>query len=778
MAAPSAAGPRRRPGPPDSYAFAMLISSLSARLAAASGTAVDRAVDAGLREILAFFEVDQCGIIEVQSDVRQARLRHVAHRPGVIPAATTLEYGSAFPWTHDKTVIRGESFVQRCIDDLPAHAVVDRTSCAAMGINCLVTIPVGIADRITHVLCLTSPQAIVDWPEPVLAMLKTIAETFLAVLTRHNAELALQGSLQHLAEARRVAGVGSYVCDWRDDTLVGSDVATRVFGVELGGAARNILAHVHAHDRARVSATLAESIAAPEATFDLEYRIVRGDGVIRTLRSSMQSTLTATGMPLRTMVTMLDVSELRAAEHEAQQLRAQLRHADRVAHLGTLTASLSHELNQPLTGILANAQAGLQRLDGGSLDHDETRRILEAIVRDDKRAAGVIANLRALLRREETPRTHFDLAEALGEVVALFRSELDAHEVSLDARLAPTSIVFGDRTQIQQIFVNLIANAIVALDRVPTGARHLSFALTRRGQRAIVTVRDNGDGIALDQLAHVFEAFYTTRQDGLGMGLPIARSIAEAHGGDIGVRNHAQGGATFTVRLPGTPAARSGTQRPTTSGSEVTAPPSGAGRVCIVDDDMASREGIARLLTAAGWTVAAFASAKTALDSAAIREAQCVVLDVQMPDMSGLELHRELVRAGVSAPAIFLSARADADTGVDAMKRGAMEYLTKPVDERALVAAVREALRRHGDQVRLVDERDELARRMTRLTARERDVMHLVVAGRLNKQIAAELAITESTVKQHRGRVMAKMQVRSVADLVRACAATRPGDSG
>ncbi|MCC6869794.1 MAG: response regulator [Burkholderiales bacterium] len=770
--------PRRGPRAPDAYAFAALISSLSARLAAASGDAVDREVEGGLRELLAFFHVDQCGVLEVQADIRQARLRHVAHVPDFLPAATTLEYGSVCPWTHEKTVIRGESFVQRSIDDLPADAAVDRASCAAMGLNCLVSIPVGIAGRVTHVLCLTSRRAIMDWPEPVLSMLKTIAETFLAVLTRHHAELALQGSLQNLAEARRVAGVGTFVCDWRDDTVTGSDVASRIFGAELGGTARDVLVHVHAHDRARVHDALAESLAAPGKTLDLEYRIVRSDKVIRTIRSSMQSTLTPAGTPLRTVVTILDVSDLRAAEQEAQQLRAQLRHADRVAHLGTLTASLSHELNQPLTGILANAQAALQKLEGGALDHDEARQILEAIVRDDKRAAGVIANLRALLRREETPRSHFDLAEALEDVLALFRSELDAHEVSVDARLAPTSIVFGDRTQVQQIFVNLIANAIAALERVPAGARHLEFSLSRRQQRAVVVVRDSGYGIVADPLARVFEPFYTTRQDGLGMGLPIARSIVEAHGGEIRVSNRARGGAAFTVHLPGTRVARPAPRRLSATRPEVTTRPHGEARVCIVDDDTASREGIARLLTAAGWDVATFASAPAALDSDALRAAHCVILDVQMPDMSGLELHRELVRTGVTAPTIFLSARADADTGVDAMKRGAVEYLTKPVDERALVAAVRQAVDLHDEHLQHAREREELGRRVVRLTPRERAVMRLVVAGRLNKQIAAELAISEATVKQHRGRVMSKMQVRSLADLVRVCetAGFRAGD--
>lgn len=759
----------RRPRAPEARAFATLISSLSARLAGVAGDAVDREIEGCLRDLLAFFRVDQCGVIEVQADIRQARLRYVAHVPDFVPAATTLEYGSAFPWTHERAVMRGESFVQRSIDDLPLDARVDRASCLAMGLHCLVTVPVGVGGRITHVLCLTSRRTIADWPAAVLSMLETIAQTFLAVLTRHNAELALQDTLRHLTEAQRIADVGTYVCDWRDDTLTGSDVATRVFGAPLAGAARDVLARVHAQDRSKVRAALAESLARPGTALDLEYRIVRDDGSIRTIRSSLQGTLTAAGTPLRTLVTMQDVSDLRAAEHETRQLRAQLRHADRAAHLGALTASLSHELNQPLTGILANAQAGLQRLDDGTLSGAEARQILEAIVRDDKRAAGVIAHVRALLRREEVPRTRFDLAEALGEVLALFRSEFDAREVAIDARLERTSTVFGDRAQVQQIFVNLIANAIAALEHAPASRRRVDLVLSRRRAHAIVTVRDTGCGIATDRLPRVFEPFYTTRQDGLGMGLAIARSIVEAHGGTLRASNHEQGGATFTVRLPGSPPLRPAPgQRPTTH-AEATTTANDVGPICVVDDDRASREGMARLLTAAGWAVTTLPSAEAALASAAVRDAHCIILDVQMPAMSGLDLHRELRRAGVVAPAIYVSARADADTGVDAMKRGAVEYLTKPVDERALVAAVRKALARHVESVRQSDARAALEERAARLTPREREVMSLVVAGRLNKQIASQLGISESTVKQHRGQVMAKMDVRSLADLVRAC---------
>lgn len=774
------ASPHARPNdsrrdPPAIDRFATLISGLSSRLAAASGDRVEREVDACLGELLAFFGVEQCGIIEVQADIRQARLRHVAHVWGVIPAATTLEYGAVFPWTHDKTVIRGEPFVQTCIDDLPDDALVDRASSAAMGIDCLVTIPVGIGGRVTHVLCLTSSKKIVDWPAPVLSMLKTVADTFLAVLTRHNSEVALEGTLRNLAEAQRIAGVGSYVVDWRDDALTGSDVANRILGRELQGAARDVLDLIHPEDRRRVEDALAASLADPGPALDLEYRIVRADGAVRTVRSSMKSSHTPAGTALHTVVTIQDVSEVRAVEQEARQLRAHLRHADRVAHLGALTASLSHEVNQPLTGILANAQAALHRVRMGELNREELCEVLEAIVRDDKRAAAVIANVRTLLRRDEPPQERFDLAEALREVLTLFRSELDARRVTIHARLEPGPVMLGIRTQVQQVLVNLVANAIEALQDTRSLDRRVEVVLARRGRRAWLSVTDNGRGISPDRVSRIFEAFYTTRPEGLGMGLAISRSIVEAHGGEIDARNNEAGGATFTVVLPLERAARAtrregeGPPKPA-----VTAGVDGA-TIGIVDDDAGSRDGVARLLAAAGWRVVAYGSAADALASEDLRAAHCMLLDVQMPGMSGIELHGELQRRGIDVPTVFVTARGDAATGVEAMKRGALEYLTKPVDERHLLAAVSKAVARHAERAASARERADVERRIAELTPRQRDVMRLVIAGSLNKQIAAGLSISEATVKQHRGQVMAKMRVRSVADLVRLCETARFG---
>jgi FixJ family two-component response regulator len=354
----------------------------------------------------------------------------------------------------------------------------------------------------------------------------------------------------------------------------------------------------------------------------------------------------------------------------------------------------------------------------------------------------------------------------------LFKGELETHHVQLTCVLPPGCIVCAVRTQMQQLILNLVSNASQSLRERQDGERRLTLRLARIAcDRAEIRVSDSGVGVAAEHRDRLFDPFFTTRSDGLGMGLAICRSIVEAHGGEICAQSNDDGGATFRVTLPVVRFERRPRRGGPARADAAVARGNGHGGaiVCVVDDDIATRDGVCRLLLAEGCSSVAFASAADALASPELASAQCIILDVQMPGMSGPELQAELARRGIATPIVFLSARSDAFTGVEAMKRGAFEYLAKPVDEDVLVAAVRRAIERHAHLAHAAAERRAYEGRLARLTPRELDVLRRVIAGRLNKQIASDLAISEATVKQHRGQVMDKMQVRSVADLVRAC---------
>jgi len=201
--------------------------------------------------------------------------------------------------------------------------------------------------------------------------------------------------------------------------------------------------------------------------------------------------------------------------------------------------------------------------------------------------------------------------------------------------------------------------------------------------------------------------------------------------------------------------------------------------VYIVDDDANFARGIARLVKASGWNVEVFASAAEFLARApAMDGGGCMLLDVRMPGMRGPELQRAMARAGMSMPVIFLTGHGDVPTSVDAMKQGAVDFLEKPVRAEVLVAAIRQALVRHAEARLRASERHALEQRVARLSPREFEVMAQVVAGRLNKQIAADLGISEKTVKVHRGKVMEKMEAPSLAALVDLCRAAGIADQG
>ena len=189
--------------------------------------------------------------------------------------------------------------------------------------------------------------------------------------------------------------------------------------------------------------------------------------------------------------------------------------------------------------------------------------------------------------------------------------------------------------------------------------------------------------------------------------------------------------------------------------------------VAIVDDDPSVRQGLARLIRSLGWRVEAFASAQEFLDRPGRETASCLVLDLQLPDLSGIDLQKRMAEVGLETPIVFLTGHGDIPTTVQAMKAGAIEFLTKPVDEEDLLKAIQEAIERDRRTRQQHADMRDLRGRYELLTPREQGIMQQVISGRLNKQIAAELEITEDTVKFHRGHMMRKMRADSLADLVR-----------
>jgi two-component system, LuxR family, sensor kinase FixL len=260
------------------------------------------------------------------------------------------------------------------------------------------------------------------------------------------------------------------------------------------------------------------------------------------------------GRPAATLETNNDITERKRAEEALQQ--AELAHVTRVATLGELAASIAHEINQPLAAIIADANACLNWLAADRPDLDSVRRTLAAIVKDSDRAAEVITRIRAHLSRSSVAYEPCDLARVIREVHPLIRPELGRHGITLEMSLATdVPAVMGDRIQLQQVLLNLLMNAAEAVREVPPQRRRLVVRSTVEdrddGPWAVVAVEDAGVGFREDEVARLFEAFYTTKPSGLGMGLSISRSIIDSHRGRLWATANAGHGATFHLALPG-----------------------------------------------------------------------------------------------------------------------------------------------------------------------------------------------------------------------------------
>jgi two-component system, LuxR family, sensor kinase FixL len=286
--------------------------------------------------------------------------------------------------------------------------------------------------------------------------------------------------------------------------------------------------------------------------YEKEYR--RKDGTVFPVELRTFLLRDGSGRPSGLWAIVRDLSERRRAEEESQALRDELAHVTRVSTLGELTASLAHELNQPLTAIQSNAQTAQRLLERGGVAAGELTDILEDIVADNRRASEMIRHLRAALKKGKTAVQPLDVGELVQEVTALVLPDILKRDATLSLDLAEeTPQVRGDKIQLQQVLMNLMVNSLDAMENSEGGHLWVRIRVHEPGEVQI-SVEDSGPGIPGDRLEGIFEPFYTTKPEGLGMGLAICRSITRAHGGRLWVENRPEGGAAFHLRLPAAPA--------------------------------------------------------------------------------------------------------------------------------------------------------------------------------------------------------------------------------
>jgi PAS domain S-box-containing protein len=379
------------------------------------------------------------------------------------------------------------------------------------------------------------------------------------ITERKRAEEELRRAAGYLAVTQQLTHTGTWVFSPATGTMFWSREHFHIFGLDPDGPMptfETIMARIHPDDRPRVEQRFAEALAA-HADYVTDARVIQPDGTVRYISSLARPAFDASGALTEYVGTIVDVTERRESDAALHRAQAELAHVIRVTTMGELAASLAHDVNQPLTAIVTNGGAALGFLDRPAPDIGKAVDAIRCMTEAAERAGGVIAATRAFLRKSTGERTAVDMNAVVGQVLVVLAPELRRHDVDVQTDLADalppvTAVAVG----MQQVVLNLVVNAIEAMAPVSDRRRALLVRSMREGGAVRVDVQDSGIGLARKDLPRIFDAFYTTKPEGLGMGLSIARSIVQAHGGRLWATPHAGEGTILHFLIPAPPPAR------------------------------------------------------------------------------------------------------------------------------------------------------------------------------------------------------------------------------
>ena len=369
-------------------------------------------------------------------------------------------------------------------------------------------------------------------------------------------ERALRRSEAFLSEGQHLGQIGSF--SWRvgTDEITWSAELYRIYELEIGVPVtlELIRSRVHPEDVSLIEKMkMVDQTREDRHDFEWQYRLLMPDHSIKYMHAVAHATRDQDGQ-LEYIASVQDVTARRLAEEASDKARSELAHVARVMTLGTLTASIAHELNQPLSGIVTNASTCMRMLAADPPNVDGARETARRTIRDGNRASEVITRLRALFSKKDAATESVDLNEAALEVIALSLADLQKNGVVLRPELADDlPLVTGDRVQLQQVILNLVLNASDAMSSVEDRPRQLVIRTDREDDRARLTVRDVGVGIEPYGVEKLFEPFYTTKKGGMGIGLSVSRSIIESHHGRLWATLNDGPGAAFSFSIPRAP---------------------------------------------------------------------------------------------------------------------------------------------------------------------------------------------------------------------------------
>jgi PAS domain S-box-containing protein len=418
--------------------------------------------------------------------------------------------------------------------------------------------PFGMPADLSHAVSIstlgTAGIAAVTFMVLGMALLTSWVDRRFAAQTLELQEEKLQRSEAYLAEAQRLTHTGSWALGVAGrDAVHLSEEWYSIYGFDSekgppGWEER--LQRVHPEDRARWQGTIDRAIA-EKSGYEVEFRILLPDGTVKYIHTVGHPVLNASGDLVQFVGSSMDITQRKLAEEALRQAQADLAHVSRVTTMGELTASLAHEVNQPIAAAVTDANTCLRWLTRDHPDLEEAREAASRMAKDATRAAEIISRVRLLFKKGTAQRELVDVNEVIREMIVLLRSELTRYSISVETDLAAhLPQVTGDRVQLQQVFMNLMLNGIDAMKEMNARGE-----LTIKSQQAekgelLISVSDIGVGLPPKHADQIFNAFFTTKLHGTGMGLSISRSIIESHGGRLWAADNTPRGASFYLSLP------------------------------------------------------------------------------------------------------------------------------------------------------------------------------------------------------------------------------------
>jgi PAS domain S-box-containing protein len=447
----------------------------------------------------------------------------------------------------------GKIVAVRTLDDLPPEAVGEAEHFRRSGLRSYLRIPVGVGGRIVGSISFSAVHSTQAWPDDLIARLKIVGEVIAQALIRKRSEEALHASEARWRSVFESSILGISLTDQNLRFLAANAAFLGMLGyTEKELRQLSALDLSFDEDRGVSAARLLELQRGERQHYDIVKQYRRKDGAPVWAHSYVSTMAVGESQPPVFLATTIDMTDRKRAEDALHRTQSDLARVSRLTTMGEMTASIAHEVNQPLAAIVANGNAGLRWLASKTPDLDEVHASLKRIISDGHRASEVIGSIRAMFKKEDHGKTRLDINELVHEILALVQGELQINRISVQTDLAPDlPEVLGDRIQLQQVILNLIMNAIEAMISVEGRARALRVSSEQRGPDGVLmSVADSGTGIDSKTIDRIFEPLYTTKPDGMGMGLSICRSIIQAHRGQLSASAGHPHGSVFQVVLP------------------------------------------------------------------------------------------------------------------------------------------------------------------------------------------------------------------------------------